>query len=285
MTSDVHADVGAYVTDALEPAEREAFEDHLPGCERCRQEVDEFGETLARLTVLDEVAPPPALKTSLMAAIGQVRPLPPLSPASPVEPETNVRPVAEPTAAGTEPEPEPTIAPRSGLVDELAARRQQRRTRVLIGLVAAAVVAALALGGWAGVLQQRIGEVAARTAAERAAETELFSAADVRVVSIEVPGGGRASYTVSREQDRAMLAGALPATAPGKQYQLWTMDVDDSGAPVAESIRPNVPFDGGQDLRVLFAGVSDSEALAITVEDAGGAQTPTATTLFGLAQV
>lgn len=282
MTSDVHADVGAYVTDALEPAEREAFEDHLPGCERCRQEVDEFGETLARLTVLDEVAPPPALKTSLMAAIGQVRPLPPLSPASPVELEPSTQ-VAVPTAAGTQ--PELTTAPRSGLVDELAARRQQRRTRVLIGLVAAAVVAALALGGWAGVLQQRIGEVAARTAAERAAETELFSAADVRVVSIEVPGGGRASYTVSREQDRAMLAGALPATAPGKQYQLWTMDVDDSGAPVAESIRPNVPFDGGQDLRVLFAGVSDSEALAITVEDAGGAQTPTVTTLFGLAQV
>ena len=46
-------------------------------------------------------------------------------------------------------------------VDELALRRQQRRTRVLTVLVAAVVAAALALGGvvyWAG--QRATGQVA-----------------------------------------------------------------------------------------------------------------------------
>jgi len=63
-------DVGAYLLGALEPSEHEAFEDHLSGCEDCRDEV-------ARLSVardalprsVEQVAPPPALKASLMDTV------------------------------------------------------------------------------------------------------------------------------------------------------------------------------------------------------------------------
>ncbi len=42
---EAHIDVGCYVVDALEPAERETFEMHLVGCASCAREVLEFTET------------------------------------------------------------------------------------------------------------------------------------------------------------------------------------------------------------------------------------------------
>lgn len=280
MSHDLHSDVGAYVADALDDAEREAFEAHLPGCAACQQEVGEFRETVARLTVVSETAPPPALRASVLAAIREVRPQPPEvdDTSAPVVGVTTP-PVAAAAGRGLPEDHEDAGAP----LDELARRRQRRVTRLLTGLVAAAVVVALALGGWAMTLQQRVGTVVA----ESAVRTELLSAPDVEAVSVPLPdGGGHVGYTLSREQDRAILsAAALAETQPGKVYQLWTMELDAAGAPVPESIEPNATFTGGEDLSVLFDHVRDTEALAITVEDAPRATTPSTETLFGLAPV
>lgn len=274
MSHDVHAGVGAYVADALGAEERVEFEAHLPGCQQCTQEVGEFSETLGRLSVLTATPPPPELRTSVLAAVQQVRPLPPLAGADEV-----AGPRRAVVGARTEPEPEvAAVAP----VDELAVRRQRRTVRVLTGAVAAAVVLVLALGGWAASLQQRVATAGGQTSAE----VELLSAPDAEVVTWELPNGGQASYAVSRQQDRAMvITPELAETDPDQTYQLWTMQVDEAGAPVLESITANDTFAGGDDLRVLFDDVRDTQALAITVEDAGGAQSPTMDTLFGFTQV
>ena len=76
--SEFHVEVGAYALDALDESEREAFEQHLVGCRSCQRELAEFTETTARLGVLGDVAPPPELRGSLLDAIREVRPLPPL---------------------------------------------------------------------------------------------------------------------------------------------------------------------------------------------------------------
>ncbi len=76
--SEFHVEVGAYALDALDEAERGAFEEHLAGCADCQRELAEFTETTARLGALGDVAPPAALRSSLLGAIGEVRPLPPL---------------------------------------------------------------------------------------------------------------------------------------------------------------------------------------------------------------
>lgn len=278
MSHDLHSDVGAYVADALDEHERQAFEAHLPGCPACQQEVTEFRETVARLTVVNETTPPPALRASVLAAISQVRPLPP-----------EVEATSEPAAAAT-----PVVVPatpRRGLdedreiadepVDELALRRQRRVTRLLTGLVAAAAVVALALGGWAMTLQQRMDTVVAQSEAR----TELLSAPDVEAVSVPLPDGGHVGYTLSREQDRAMLSAAeMDETEAGEVYQLWTMQVDEAGEAIPGSIEPNATFVGGEDLSVMFDHVQDTQALAITVEPAPGSTTPT-TMPFGVAQV
>jgi hypothetical protein len=106
-------------------------------------------------------------------------------------------------------------------VDELALRRQQRRTRILSVLVAAVVAAALAMGGVVyGLVQARQAQVA-----QQAAETELLTAPDVQTYSTTMKDGGQISFVVSRSLDRAMFIGKdLPAVGADKTYQLWTLE-------------------------------------------------------------
>ena len=61
---------GAYVLGALDETERAAFEEHLAGCPACREEVDELLPAAQALPVsVDPVAPPPTLKTRIMAEV------------------------------------------------------------------------------------------------------------------------------------------------------------------------------------------------------------------------
>src|SRR5688500_4353737 len=114
--SEIHGAVGSYVVNALDPSELDEFEAHLAVCPTCAREVVEFCETAAELSLLAAVAaPPPSVRTNILSAIKEVRPLPPAQPAPPV------------------------------VVDELALRRTRRRTRVLTALVAAVTVVALGL--------------------------------------------------------------------------------------------------------------------------------------------
>ena len=82
--SEIHGATGSYVLHALDPSEVEEFEAHLAVCPTCSQEVVEFCETAAELSLLATVTapPPPALKSSVMSAISGVRVLPPDAPAA-----------------------------------------------------------------------------------------------------------------------------------------------------------------------------------------------------------
>ena len=77
MKESLHALSGAYVVDALDDEEREAFEQHLPRCLDCQAEVASLREAAAMLA--DDVAmtPPDSLRTSVLAGISTIRPLPP----------------------------------------------------------------------------------------------------------------------------------------------------------------------------------------------------------------
>ena len=97
----------AYVLGALGPDDRHAYEDHLAGCERCR------------------------------AAVAELAPLPGLL--------ARVQPHA---ADGEQGEPDEPTGPRADLVD-LVVRRERRhrvRRRLLVGAVAAVLVAGVAVG-------------------------------------------------------------------------------------------------------------------------------------------
>jgi anti-sigma-K factor RskA len=111
--NDIHALSGAYALDAVDDVERREFEDHLAGCEACLAEVASFRETAALVATTEAVTPPASLRTDVLSAISQVRPLP----------------------------PEPSQTPSPTPTDELAVRR--RRLPVIL---AAAAVVLLAVG-------------------------------------------------------------------------------------------------------------------------------------------
>jgi anti-sigma-K factor RskA len=63
----VHELSAAYALDALDPDEREAFEEHLRSCERCREDVASFGETAAALAyAAPPAAPPPHVRDRIL---------------------------------------------------------------------------------------------------------------------------------------------------------------------------------------------------------------------------
>ena len=253
--SEVHGAVGSYVVNALDPDEMDEFEAHLAVCPTCSREVQEFGETAAELSLLASVTPPPAeLRGSILAAISQVRSLPP-------EPPAELAPVEAEAPAPSQAQQRP--------VDELALRRQQRRTRILSVLVAAVMAAALALGGVVyGLVQSRQAQVAQQTA-----ETELLTAPDVQTYSTTMKDGGQVSFVVSKSLNRAMFIGKdLPAVGTDKRYQLWTLEGERA---IADNLVP-----GGGDRQQFFRETLEGvTGLAVSIEDAGGAQQPNPSTI------
>ena len=256
--SEIHGAVGAYVVNALDPDELEEFEAHLAVCPTCSREVVEFGETAAELSLLASApSPPAALRGSILSAISEVRPLPPEPPAETAH--------AEPTGNGTQ-----TItADLRHAVDELALRRQQRRTRVLSVLVAAVVAAAVALGGVVYTLvQSRQAQVA-----QQAAETELLTAPDVQTYTATMKDGGQISFVVSKSLNRALFIGKdLPAVGSDRRYQLWTLEGE-------RPIPDNLVAGGGDRKEFFRETLSGVTGLAVSIEAAGGAQQPTPSTI------
>ncbi len=254
--SEIHGATGSYVLNALDAGELEEFEAHLAVCPTCSREVVEFCETAAELSLLASTPPPPtALKSSVMAAIGGVRVLPPQDETAPLA-TVHEGPALPPVATSPQ-------------VDELAVRRQRRLTRVLSLAVAAALVVALGLGSWVVALTQRETPVATSTL-----ETELLNAPDVQGHTITLAGGGKATFVASKKLGRALFSsGDLPALPPDRTYQLWTLS---GSLEKPGEIRADNLVSGGTPAKSWMRGPVDrSGALAVSVEPAGGSTQPT----------
>src|SRR5262245_13891328 len=74
-----HTLAGAYMLDALGPADRARFERHLARCEQCAKEVRGLAEVTARLAGAAATEPPPGLTQRALAAAARTRQLPPLT--------------------------------------------------------------------------------------------------------------------------------------------------------------------------------------------------------------
>jgi anti-sigma factor ChrR (cupin superfamily) len=63
---DEHGPAPAYALDALDPAERAAFERHVAGCPRCFEEVDAHRRLVHDVLAGQVKAPPPALREHVL---------------------------------------------------------------------------------------------------------------------------------------------------------------------------------------------------------------------------
>ncbi|MFI5695526.1 anti-sigma factor domain-containing protein [Kribbella sp. NPDC051586] len=183
--SDVHTLTGPYVLDALPEDERTRFEAHLAECSFCTTEVAELRQAAVKLATQVSTPPPPALKASVMAAINDVRQLPPQLPV--VESSPKVR----------------------------------RFTRRSMFALAAAALAVAAAGGVA--VDQYQDRTAAERANQQMAS--VLAQPDAHTVHGTVEGGGQATIVLSTKADKSVVVlRDLPKLPADRTWQLWMMD-------------------------------------------------------------
>jgi anti-sigma-K factor RskA len=236
----VHALSGAYVVDALDDAERAAFEAHLPGCRDCRDEVASLREATALMADEAAVTPPESLRASVLSGISTIRPLPPAVEHGPVE---------EPGAA--------TVVP------------MRRRSRVRLAALAAAA-AVLAIVGVGAVLQPWQDRTQEPPAATLSPADRVLAADDAKHVSVTFTDGSKATVVRSLSQGRAVLVTSDMAAPPsGKTFEVWLQDDTGHMAPAGLMSKPG-------DNKVLLRGdAARATGVGITVEPAGGSEQPT----------
>ena len=249
----VHALTGAYVLDAVDDDEREAFEQHLAVCNDCREEVLSLRSAVARMPAVSAVAPPPELRANILSAIAAVRPLPPL-------PEEDAPPPAAP------------IEPSSGRHDELAARRANRRASRWRLVAAAAAVVALGGVSWGLLAPEDLGgrEIGVIERESDVQLAELMSAPDLQVYTSAAGEGVQG--TVLRSDSlgtAAMLLQDLPEVGDDQEFQAWNI--------VGETPASAGVFSAadGTATVLLEGDVTDAEVIAVTVEPVGGSDQPT----------
>ena len=239
-------DLALYALEELTGAERQAFEEHLAECAACRRELQAMRADLGLLALSSSGPQPPARsKQRLMRAIA-------------AEP----RDVSQP----------PVPAARSwwwSLVPALAA------LGLLIFGVAVWRINA-GLKDQLAELQNRNQDAATRLDRVNE-ELRLLTSPDAVHVSLtsqkaaKEPAG---TAIFSPERKRMMLmASNLPATPPGKAYELWVIPVN--GAPIAAGVfKPDEHGNAVLMDHTMPQGIV-AKAFAITVEDEGGSDKPT----------
>jgi anti-sigma-K factor RskA len=240
--SEIHALSGAYAVDALDPAERMLFEQHLATCPDCRAEVDSLREAAAMLPETSLAEPPPGLRERLLADIATVRPLPPV-----VEP---IPLPAQETAA-----------------DANVTSLESRRRRFRPALVAAAAVVALIGAGV--VASQPWNNDSSNQQTQLTAADRVLKDPDAQHVLKEFPDGATATVVRSEAEGKAVLmTSRMPSAPDGKVYELW---LQKDGVMVPAGLMPDKA-----DQTVLLSGdANDATAVGITVEPAGGSDRPT----------
>jgi anti-sigma-K factor RskA len=246
--NDIHDLLGAYCTDALEPPERAAFEEHLAGCTECREEAADFREVLAALADAHPVLPPSTLEDAI---VGRAR-----------RGATDV--------IGTGPTPVGRRAPApTGATAVLPAHPAWRRAAPW--MAAAAAGAALFAGGVSLGRQQASDASASGPSRDMAAVVAVVSAVDAHVMPVEIMGTTSRVVTSGEMDKSALLASELPMPAKGMVYQVWSV-TDDGQMNSAGCFTPDAD---GHIAAVLDGGAAGVDKYMITMEPPGGSEHPT----------
>lgn len=275
MTNDMHALAGAYVLDALDPEEREAFEGYLRTSPATADEVRSLREVAATLAAAAAETPPEGLRRAVMATVDTTRQDRPAVGEDLAEPArgTGFGPPTTPPVGGASPSTT-AAASRSrsdGLHDDAGPAEglatvtalvppSSRLTRLVMGVAAAAVLVAIGLGATVAGLASRLDQVEATSA-----QVAMLAAAPDSVRhETAYPGGGTVTALVSPGHGAMAVAEDLPALPDDQVYALWGL-TDDAPIPVGALV-------DGEPLTIDAAGLA---GLAITVEPAGPLTAPT----------
>ena len=243
-TVDLHTLTGAYALHALSDREAKDFARHLAACPACAQEVRELQETASRLALAAAEAPSAEFRARVLAAVPEVRQLPPLVP----DP-------ADPAGAGG------------------SARWRLWRRRMPQLALAACLVVAVGAVGVAVDAEHQVSQQRSRTAAaeqQAASISRLLVAPDATYHTGHLVGGGSSAVVASaRLRQAAFVYQGLPALPGAKVYELW---YSRGGVMVPAGLVSSSQPDGAT---LLNGSPSGAAGVGVTVEPAGGSPRPT----------
>ena len=152
---------------ALEPEDEAVFAEHLPGCERCAQTVDDTTEVMASMAAdLPRTEPSDQLRERLRAAVAETEQIPP----DDVAPQP-----VRPTATGF---------PGYRAVEAPSAPVPLRRRAPMLALAAAAVATILGLGVWNVFLADSRSDLEATVAQQDRIVDSLLTPGDAKVAAL-----------------------------------------------------------------------------------------------------
>lgn len=152
----------------------------------------------------------------------------------------------------------------AAVVDRTVVDLRPRRPRWRTAALAAAAAILIGLGTFG------IG-LAIRPQPTSTMAEQIFAASDVQTVSGDIPTGGTATVVFSRERNAGMLVmNNVAPPQPGTVYQMWLVGpkgAESAGIMDAAAVAPSTT--------APLPELGDSNALAFTVEPAGGSTVPT----------
>ena len=248
---ELHESTGAYVLGALTDEDRASFEAHLAGCAACREEVRSFREVVRGLDLaVEQHVPPAALRERVLAGAARLA-----APRADAPASRRVSPASWATAAA---------AAAAVLIGLYAA--------TLRGRVQSLEDELLALRSETSTLRRDLEQARTRTSvAERM--TFVLAANDMR--RVDLTGQAAAPTAVGRalwsRSSGLIFSADLPPAPADRVYQLWVVT---AAGPVSAGLLTETP-QGGLTLVSGAIEAGDPQALAVTLEPAGGVPAPT----------
>lgn len=304
MNEQKHTMTGAWALNALDADERERMRRYLDEDPEAAAEARAFEETAGELAAsLPPLAPPPQLRSAVMARIATTRQLSPLPEDEQAEPDppqsVDVEDAAGPT---TSTEPAPPSAPSESSTptppDAPAAaegsatstdapepvvsldryRASVRRSRwTAVAAAALLLTTVVGVGLWNGervAQQQAEATIEAMESQQAAAQQEremlstLLAADDASQLSVPVGDGGSLELMYSREQQAMIVQpDGLEALPADRTYQLWMIEGDEiTSAGLLEDPSAAMMHPGA---------IPEGVVVGLTIEPAGGSDQPT----------
>jgi anti-sigma factor RsiW len=142
--------------------------------------------------------------------------------------------------------------------------RRRRTAPALAAVAAIAAVVALGIGLWASSLAGELDDTRAALSRERAAAA-IVADSGSRTVDLAA-GSGR--LVVAEDGRAALVLTGLGPAPSGRTYQAWIIEGDN---PISAGIFPG---EEGLDVVLVDGDVAPGEVVAVTVEQEGGAESP-----------
>ncbi|MEU8900446.1 anti-sigma factor [Nocardia sp. NPDC048505] len=151
----------------------------------------------------------------------------------------------------------------AALLRAIGVPEKPARNRLRWLAVAAAIVAAIALGAGIAVVRNDSG-------APGLTAQQVLTHEDTRSASAAVAGGGTMTVSTSRELGAATVAfEAVPATPPDRTYQMWLIGPD--GNPRSAGVLATLPTGNAP----MLVRTDNADKVAMSIEPAGGSPAPT----------